>query len=195
MSPAPPPHRFGDMDGVGKFRVLAVTAPDPVMSLLAPVGLASSAGTALMIDLVRDRPDGRRRTLFDVLREGPRLDEISPGRSGVATIGAGTLAVSETLEAAQMLASRWPAVVVRVPSADWPGPIVPVHVLYGGELTTWDQGPAVWQPLAEGDRPPGPGPVLPRIGPGLVRQIIKGWKPRSGRWTRAWSRVWEIPWA
>lgn len=190
-----PSHRFGVMDRVGRFRVLAVTAPDPVMSVLAPVGLASAAGTALVIDLVRARPGAGRRTLSDVVTEGPRLDEISPGRSGVASIGAGSLGASETLEAAQMLASRWPAVVVRVPGGSWPGPVVPVHVLYGSDLTTWDQGPAVWQPLAGGGRPPGPGPILPSVGPRLVRHVLNGWMPRSGRWVTAWGRVWGIPWA
>ncbi|MDX1468933.1 MAG: hypothetical protein R3258_06290 [Acidimicrobiia bacterium] len=183
------------MDGVGRIRVLAVWSPDPVMSLLAPVGLASAAGTALVIDRVRRQPQGTGRTLFDVVNEGPRLDEISPGRPGVATIGAGSLGASETHEAAQTLASRWPAVVVRAPSDAWPGPIVPVHVLYGGAVLTWDHGPAVWQPVDGAGRAPGPGPMLPRVAPRMVRHILRGWLPGPGRWTRAWRQVWGIPWA
>ncbi len=175
--------------------MLAVRAPDPVMSLLAPVGLASSAGTALIIDVVSRISDRGVRTLSDIVTEGPKLEEISPGRSGIAMIKAGHLGSSDVTQAAAMMASRWPAVVIRVDSDQWPGPVVPVHVLYGGNVDTWDQGAAVWQTLTGGERPPGPGPVIPRVTSRTVRHILNGWTPRPSRWTRSWLKVWDIPWA
>ncbi len=175
--------------------MLAIAAPDPVMSVIAPVGLAASVGTALIIDHIGASEARSTRTLADTAAEGPRLDEISPGRPGVARIIAGPLDAAETLAAAESLATRWPAVVVRAADSDWPGPLVPIHVLYGPAPQTWKEGAAVWQSLATGHKPPGPGPVLPPLKPAAVRQILRGWMPRPGRWIRAWRPVWEMPWA
>lgn len=175
--------------------MLAVAAPDPVMSMIAPVGLAASAGTALLVDRIARGPSEPGRTLADLMSDGPSLDEISPGRTGVARIPAGPLDGAGTLELANRLVSRWPAIVVRTGQADWPGPTVPVHVLYGAGLRTWTEGAAVWQSLANGHRPPGPGPVLPPLAPSTVRHLLRGWMPKQGRWTAAWRQVWEMPWA
>ena len=173
--------------------MLAVAAPDPVMAVIAPVGLAASAGTALIVDMAPG--PGARRSRADLTEDGPHLDEISPGRSGVAVIAAGPASQSEVTSVVERLAARWPAVVVRDGGPGWPGPVVPVHVLYGQGLMTWDEGAAVWQSLGSGEKPPGPGPILPPISPRLVRQLLKGWLPRPGRWIRAWREVWEMPWA
>ncbi len=60
------------MVGNGRGTVLAVRSVDPVLSVVAPLGLAASAGTALMVDLTGDLQMGGGRTLADIDAEGPR---------------------------------------------------------------------------------------------------------------------------
>lgn len=186
---------FAGMVGRGSARVLAVTSNDPVLSLLAPIGLAASAGTALVVDLAGGLHVPSARTLADIAAEGPRLDELSPGRAGVAFVTSGSITLGEAGEMVDQLATRWPAVVVRSDGDGWPGPTVPVRALYPGWLAPSAESAAVWQPMAHGSRPPGPGPVLPRVGRGTVRRLLSGRLPSRSRWVRAWKQVWGMPWA
>lgn len=181
---------------MGRHPILGVMSDDPILSAIAPVGLAGSAGTALIVDLVTgDVAGGGRRTLRDVYGDGPRLSELSPGRQGVAAIRGGGLRKEEAVEVVETLAGRWPAVVVRVEEGEWPFPAVPVVPLFPGLLEPGTTGSAgVWQLIRGGGDPPGPGPVLPRIGPSQIRRMLQGHLPRRNRWIAAWSQVWEMPW-
>ena len=183
------------MVGKGRFGILAVRSPDPVLSLLAPLGLAASAGTALLVDLVGGPPVDRGRTLADLAADGPRLAELSPGRSGVAVLAGGPITCQASVEPIEHLASRWPAIVVRVAGEEWPGPTVPARPLYPGWLAPTGADAAVWQPMGAGSRPPGPGPVLPRLRASTISQLLNGRLPRRSRWIGAWERVWGLPWA
>jgi hypothetical protein len=180
--------------GRERSRVLAVRCADPVLSVLAPVGLAATRGTALVVDLVGEMGSGGR-TLADMAKDGPRLEELSPGRPGVALLGSGHLSLDDVVALVDDFATRWPAVVVRAGTSDWPGPTVPVWALYPGWLAPMTREPAVWQKLPAGPPPPGPGPVLPLLGSGVVRRVLSGGLPGHGRWVRAWRQVWELPWA
>jgi len=181
--------------GRERFRVLGVRSSDPVMSVVGPMGLATAAGTALLVDLADQLGAGSVRTLADLAAQGPRLDELSPGRTGVAVIRAGRLEAADSIILIEQLAKRWPAVVVRVVEPGWPGPVVPVHPLYPGWLSPTTVEPAVWQSFPWSTRPPGPGPVLPRLRSSEVRRMVKGGLPTRGRWLKTWERVWEMPWA
>lgn len=172
-----------------------MASADPVLSLVGPLGLAASAGTALVIDLLGGLRLASGRTLADIVEEGPRLDELSPGRSGVALIGGGPLPDQDAQAAVEQLATRWPAVVVRVADAGWPGPTVPVRPLYPGWLAPSGEGAAVWQPVGPGSDPPGPGPVLPRLGRATAYRLLSGRLPSRSRWISAWAPVWGLPWA
>jgi hypothetical protein len=173
--------------------VLAVTSPEPVLSLAAALGLAQVAGSALVVDLCRDLAlDGR--TLSDIASEGPALAELRPGRSGVALLGSGPLAPDAARNLIGSLAEGWPAVVVRCHPGQWEGPIVPVRALLPGLLRASEQEPAVWQPVGSPVRPPGPGPVLPRLRGSLVRRLLAGRTANRARWVRAWEKVWSMPW-
>lgn len=184
------------MVGVGRHPILGVTSDDPILSSVAPVGLAAATGTALIVDLATDAPAGPDdRTLGDVFGDGPRLDEMSPGRRGVALIRGGGLAVADAMDVVETLAARWPAVVVRVVGHDWPFPIIPVVPLFPGVLAPVPVRRAgVWQPVRGGADPPGPGPVLPRLGSVEIRRMLAGRLPRRSRWVSAWQQVWEMPW-
>ena len=168
---------------------------DPVLSVVGPLGLAASAGTALVVDLTGELQIGGGRTLADIDAEGPRLEELSPGRAGVAVIGSGAIDSNRAVDLIADLGTRWPALVVRINGTPWDGPTVPVVPLYPGWLAGSNEAASVWQPIRSSPKPSGPGPVLPILKPGLVRRLLSGRLPVRSRWIRAWSRVWDLPWA
>ena len=176
--------------------MLGVRSPDPLLSVAATIGLATAAGTALVIDLASPPMTLGRRNLRDMASDGPTLADLSPGRSGVALVSGGGIGSDEASALVGRLATRWPALVVRVDSDGWPFPVVPVLPLYPGPLAPFpDTRAGVWQPLSAGARPPGPGPVLPRLRPGALRRILNGRPPRRDGWQRAWAPIWSMPWA
>lgn len=175
--------------------MLAVRSNDPVLSVIGPLGLAASTGTALVVDLAGGLHMSPARTLADIDTEGPRLDELSPGRPGVAVIEAGAIDEKTAVELIGVLATRWPALVVRVDGDSWDGPTVPLVPLYPGWLSSTNEEAAVWQPVGASSKPLGPGPVLPILRRGLARRLLSGQLPLRSRWIRAWSSVWDMPWA
>lgn len=187
-------HMFEGMVGKGRHPTLGVWSPDPVLSAVAPIGLAAAAGTALIVDLVSTVRVGR--TLADLLADGPTLDELSPGRRGIAMLPGGKVDLEQGAELIGRLGEHWPALVIRTsgPGPQFPG--VPVIPLFPGRLSIVPIPPAgVWQPLSGGSEPPGPGPVLPRLRSGLVRKLLAGQLPHRSRWIESWRRIWEMPWA
>lgn len=179
--------------GSRRRQVLALTSDDPVLRWVGPIGLALAAGSTLIVDTGRTSSSGR--TLEDLADAGPRLAELSPGRVGVATIGAGRLGGPALVELIDTLAASWPAVVIRT-DVTQPGiPSVPYRGLYPG-LERDDAAPvSVWQP-AIGVRPGSlPGPIMPRLGRRDLLLMLGGRTPAARRWIAAWRRVWEMPWA
>ncbi len=173
--------------------LLAVHSAEPVLSLVSALGLAQVAGSALVVDLCRDLAlEGR--TLSDLASEGPSLAELRPGRSGVALLGSGPITVDAALPLIEALSEAWPAVVIRCRQGQWEGRNVPVRALLPGFLRSTEQEPAVWQPVGARVRPPGPGPVLPRLTGSLVRRLLGGRTALRARWVRAWDNVWSMPW-
>lgn len=179
---------------MGRPGVLAVESNDPVLSAIAPIGLAASVGTALVIDLDGGLRIGSDRTLADLVEHGPSKLELSPGRSGVAMISGSHVDPVAAVEVVDLLASSWPAVVLRSNSSSLPYPKVPVRALFPGFLSRVNDLPAVWQPVGTGNRPSGPGPVLPGLTSRLVRRLLNGGLPRRSRWINSWAQVWDLPW-
>ena len=89
----------------GRLGVIAVTSPDPVLSLLSALGLAQVAGSALVIDMCGDLALASGRTLSDLAADGPSASELSPGRSGVALLSSGPI---EPIEASPMIDNAGP---------------------------------------------------------------------------------------
>jgi hypothetical protein len=186
---------FEAMVGEGRHPILGVWSPDPVLSTVAPIGLAAAVGTALVVDLTHTRAVGGR-TLADLVSEGPKLAELSPGRPGIAFLAGGNVDRGAAFETIRQVAGHWPAVVVHTADSDLPFPTVPVIPLFPGKLAPRTQvAHGVWQPVGAGSEPPGPGPVLPRLRSGTVRRILSGQLPRRSRWISAWRGVWDMPWA
>lgn len=174
--------------------MLGVWSPDPILSTVAPIGLAAAVGTALIVDLVSTERGAR--TLADLVVEGPTLDELSPGRRGIALLPGGKVDLDQGVELIDRLGDHWPAVVVRTSGSGLQFPSVPVIPLFPGRLSIVQVPPAgVWQPVSGGSEPPGPGPVLPRLRSGLVRRMLAGQLPHRSRWIDSWRRIWEMPWA
>lgn len=182
------------MVGKGRHSILGARSVDPVLSFIAPIGLAASVGTGLVVDLV-SAPTPGSRSLRDIAADGPALAELSPGRQGVALLTGGDISRSEAVDTLERLAARWPAVTVRVSGQSWPFPVVPVIPLYPGRLLSEPEAAGVWQPIGAHGTPRGPGPVLPRLRPGALRRLLAGQLPRRSRWVAAWRPVWEMPWA
>jgi len=183
------------MVGKGRHPILGVWSPDPVLATVAPIGLAAATGTALVVDLVTtSRVAGR--TVADLVADGPRLAELSPGRPGIAFLPGGNVDRAVALEMIDQLAGHWPAIVVRVPDIELPFAKVPVVPLFPGRLApTTVVSHGVWQPVGGGAEPPGPGPVLPSLRGGVIRRLLSGHLPRRSRWIAAWRPIWEMPWA
>lgn len=187
------------MVGLGRtparFGIIGVESADPVLSLVSALGLGQVAGTALVVDLCRDLSIDSGRTLADIAVDGPSVEELSPGRSGVGLLASGPLPLSECALVIETLAAAWPAVVIRCRRGEWDGPTVPVRVLLPGLLRPVVLSPAVWQPVVAGARPSGPGPTLPRLRGALIRRLLSGRADPRAKWVRAWAPVWGMPWA
>ena len=174
------------------------TALDGLLSAVAPLGLAAAAGTALVVDL---DPAGPRypgeASLADLAVDGPRRAELRPSREGVAVLRNGGVDPDEAREVVEALILGWPHVVVRVGAPDAaPGlaPIVPVWPLLPGMLAPQVDDPGVYQRTGFPVSPPGPGPVLPRLGAGLLQGLLNGIVTGHSRWVAAWRPVWRWPW-
>ena len=176
------------------------TPEDGVLGALAPLGLAASAGTALVVDLDPLGPAyPGDACLADLVREGPRRADLSPARRGVAVLRNGGVGTSGAGEVLAALLAGWERVVLRLPPRPAPAgaeaPVVPVRLLIPGGLFARPGGPAVYQSTRALMPLPGPGVRLPVPSAGTVAGLLKGRLPVAGdRWVRAWRPVWEGPW-
>ena len=174
------------------------TALDGLLSAVAPLGLAAAAGTALMVDLDPGGPCyPGEASLADLVTDGPRRTDLGPDREGVAVLRNGGVDFAEAREVVEALIDGWPHVVVRVgkpEGAKGLAPLVPVWPLLPGLLAPQVDGHSVYQRTGFSVSPPGPGPVLPRPGPGLLQGFLGGTVAWRSRWVAAWRPVWRWPW-
>jgi hypothetical protein len=174
------------------------TQGDGLLSVVAPLGLGASAGTALVVDLDPDGPQyPATGSLADLVANGPRRRDLTPTRRGLAVLPNGGVCVDDAADVVQALMAGWPAVVLRVSSdeaTDRFAPVVPVRPLLPGFLASKGEAPAVFQDFGFGVAAPGPGPVLPRLRPSFLKGMLEGVVGSGSRWVRAWRRVWSRPW-
>lgn len=171
--------------------IVAVDAgADPVLRAVAPLGLASAAGCALVIDVDPEpTPYPSQRTLADLANDGPRRDELPPPIRGVAVLASGGIGLSAAADTIALLSSKWPLIVLatRLPVSH---PTVVVRALLPGFL--YEMAPAiVWQRVAGGPRPPAGTLALPILSRKHICQLLTGRVDRHWRWVREWKRVWE----
>ena len=176
--------------------VLAIQTPeDGLLGALAPLGLGAAAGTALVIDLDQKGPRyPGEGSLASLVAEGPRRDDLTPTRSGLAVLRNGGVDPAAAREVVDALIAGWPSVVLRLPSEEvLREPDVVVRPLVPGSLFTHSPGGAsVFQDL--GFRLPSPGPRLPVMGRSTAATLLAGAVPTRSRWVRAWKAAWEGGW-
>jgi hypothetical protein len=178
--------------------VLAVRGlHDPVLHHIAPLGLAASVGTAVVLDLDPDAPaypEGET-SVFDLIDRGPRLAELDPVPGRVALFANGGARSIEAWSLVEAMAERWPAVVVRIGAAAPAGvPCVPVIPLLPGPLHFPNRGPALYQSVTAVDRLPGPGLRLPPLRRARIAALVGGRIEPRWRWVRAFQPAWSLPW-
>jgi len=182
---------------------LATWAPeDGVLGAVAPLALATTQPTALVVDLDPGGPlYPSVRSLRKLVEEGPRAADLRPSRTGVALLANGGIGTEDSREIVHLLLRGWPVVVLRLPPQapdDVPAPVVPVRLLTPGGLFP-GRGRAVYQPVALGPRPrrrpeTDGSLVLPAAPRRVVRALLEGTRPVASRWATAWRRVWATTW-
>lgn len=185
-----------------RYRVLGIRcAVDPVLHGLAPLGLASAQGTALVVDLDDEAPSYPGSTsLAKLVVSQPRLSDLRPLRPGVAVLPNGSVHPREAEDVIEALVAGWPAVVLRfgaaqgLPPALLNVPVVPVAPLLPGFLHPSLAGAAVYQSLFPGPPPRLRGVVLPPLGRSHIQGMLTGAALPPRRWVRAWEQVWEASW-
>ncbi len=172
------------------------TPEDELLGSVAPLALAASAGTALVVDLDPAGPAyPGRLSLAELVAEGPRRVDLAPRRSGVAVLPNGGIGPTDATPVVAALVAGWPSVVLRRPAVPppeamdgvvWVRPLAPAL-----RVAT---RPAVYQRGPWRIDPPGPGLVVPRVSAARVAALLGGRQPRRGRWISGWREVWARPW-
>lgn len=182
---------------------LATWAPeDGVLGAVAPLALATTQPTALVVDLDPNGPAyPSGRSLRNLVEDGPRSADLAPSGSGVAVLANGGIGFEDARQLIDLLLQGWPAVVLRLPPQvpdDVPVPLVPVRLLVPGRLFP-PQGRGVYQPLGPADRRipsllRDGSIVLPAASRRVAAALLGGSRPGPGRWMATWRRVWAAPW-
>jgi hypothetical protein len=187
--------------GKPAMTTLAIScATGGVLGVIAPVALAASAGTALVVDLDPLGPSyPGQASLADLVEQGPRLDDLRPTRRGVAVLRNGGIEAVAARDVIAALARGWPRVVLRLapcgdPAAGHLGGAVPVVPLLPGGMTPNCERPAVYQQIGWPIKAPGPGMTIKTPPRSTVAALLEGRVPVQSRWVRSWRRVWEMSW-
>ena len=176
---------------------IAIWSPlDPLLGLVAPLALATSVKTALLVDLDDAAPPfPTSASLADLVARGPTKAEITPRRSGVAVLSNGGITEDDATEVIDALVDGWPRVVFRTSEAGTLfAPRVPVLPLLPKEIVG-DYGPAVYQRLAWSAPTPDGSITVPRPSAGSVEALLALRRPVFGPWLRRWRTVWDTSWA
>lgn len=170
------------------------TVHDGLLACVAPLGLAASVETALVVDLDAQGPAyPGAASLADLVNRGPRLADLQPQRSGLAVLRNGGIShgYDEVIEA---LCAGWPNVVLRQPSPCADEAEVTVVPVLSGPLAHLCDKPHVAQRTGLAHVPDNAVVTLPRVSRSDLRGLLSGTiRPRS-RWVRAWRPVWGMTW-
>jgi hypothetical protein len=176
--------------------VLATWSPrDALLDAIVPLGLACSAGTALVVDL---DPTGPRWpgsfTLADLVRRGPTRDELVPARRGPAVLANGGIEADEAAEVVSALTDGWPAVVIRCPPGfPCPEGAIAILPLLPEPFVLSAEPPVVYQRSHLSPRIEQQPHILPPPSRRTVAALLSSRQPvRSDRWIRALRNVWDL---
>ena len=143
------------------------TPEDGLLGALAPLGLAASQRTALVVDLDPTGPlYPGSSSLAELVAASPRQTDLVPSRPGLAVLRNGGIEPGDAAQVVAALIAGWPRVALRLPAAMPAGtdmaPVVTVRPLLPGPMFALDGRPAVYQRAGWRVPNPGPGVMLPR---------------------------------
>lgn len=175
--------------------VLAIhTVNDGVLGVIAPIGLAASMGTCLVVDLVIGR-QARGVSLAKMVQDGPTSAQLRPEARGISFLRNGGVESGEAAEVVEALATGWPNVVLRVRTPEQtPDGVraVQVEAVLRGPFVAPVGNQSVLQPVGLGGIPRGHnGPVLAKLRARTARSILTGHLNPRWKWIQSWSQVWE----
>lgn len=176
--------------------VVALWSPsDLLLSVLAPIGLASTRTSALVIDL---DPEGPRYespyTLADLVRDGAMKDQLDPVRRAVAVLPNGGVGIEDASEMVGALVERWPHVVLRCdPASKPPESAVALLPLLPKPFMAQPARRVVFQNLGFAAQAPKGALVLPRPRRATVDALM-GLKamPTKSPWLKQLARIWSV---
>lgn len=168
-----------------------------LLSVLAPMGLAVAAGTALLVDLDPAGPSyWGAATLADLARAGPRRADLRPQQPGPAVLANGGIDTADAEPVVRALIEGWPAVVLRNPN-DRAGfaPLVPVFPLLPAGVADKPDRFCVFQRTGYETGQTGDGITLPCPRRRTIQNLLGGTLPVRSKWIRAWRDVWGHTWS
>jgi hypothetical protein len=176
--------------------VVALWSPsDLLLSVLAPIGLAATRPSALVIDL---DPRGPRYespyTLADLVRDGAMKDQLDPLRGAVAVLPNGGVGIEDASRVVEALAERWPHVVLRCdPASQPPESAVSLLPLLPQQFMSRPTRRVVFQSLGFRAQAPKGALVLPRPGSATVNALM-GLRtmPTKSSWLRQLAKIWSV---
>ena len=171
-------------------RVLGIRSKDRVLHHIAPLGLAASAGTCLVVDLDPTAPGHSQRTLRQLIEDGPSALDLE-ARTGVSVISNGGVEYEEAAELIEYLITVWGRVVLRSGPTSHPYRTLEVEPLLPDPLTP--RSPDVLQAIHSGQRVQ-EAMMLPHLRRHQIRAMLDGQLEPRWRWTRAWRTAWCRAW-
>ena len=173
-------------------RVLATWSPDPLLHHVAPLGLAASVGSCLVVDLDASAPPLGRRTLRQVIDSGLTATDLESG-TGVAVVANGGVSPAEAATVVAALGRGWGRVVYRAGPDRVDAPVVPIHPLLPGPFRPPTERCVVQATLSGRSR--GVAPVtLPPLRRSQILAMLHGSIEPRWRWVRACRAIWSVPW-
>ena len=175
--------------------VLATWSPcDAALDILIPLGLATAAGTGLVIDLDPSGPSvGDQPTLADLTAAGPTRAQLDPTAGAVGFLANGGVDAERASAVIGAFASRWPHVILRCPPrAPHPEGALTVLPLLPEPFGPRGHGAVLYQRCSFSPRDKPDGVVLPAPRRGTVDALLSWRRPANRRdpWLRALADVW-----
>jgi len=175
--------------------VVALWSPhDHLLSVIAPIGLAATQKTALVIDLDPAGPSFPGTfTLADLVRNGPTRMQLSPSERSIAVLANGGVSVADASDVVEALVARWPHVVLRCsPSQPAPDAAVSLVPLLPAPFGSPPTPRTVYQRTGFQTEIPSQSLVLPRPKRSTIEALMGLRRmPKRSAWLKQLGRVWS----
>ena len=179
----------------GAVSVVALWSPhDHLLSVIAPIGLAVTKRSALVIDLDPLGPlFPGSFTLADLVRDGPTDEQLSPSDRSIAILANGGVSVPEAAKVVAALVERWPNVVLRCsPAQPAPPAAVSLIPLLPAPFGSPPTPRTVYQRTGFHTEAPEESLVLPRPRRSTIEALMGLRRmPKRSAWLHQLGRVWS----